>query len=182
MKLRQGFVSNSSSTSFTFIFKGKDMEALFNKMIENSAHFDLYSDTYGLTETKHITVNDVIDAVRSNSKGNLGEYDAPICIKISEAIKKAKKNIKDMQKWEDESIARGNGHDQYYIDEVFNLTRKLSQLEDLKKKGFKTVAVIGFGDSHGLVSGMDVGSIMDYEGRYIHINKPDFVVYTDQNR
>ena len=45
-----------------------------------------------------------------------------------------------------------------------------------------SVFVIGFGDNHGQISGVGLGTVMDYEGRYIDIDEKDFVVFTEQNR
>jgi len=53
-------------------------------------------------------------------------------------------------------------------------------LNRTKSKGLNSVLQIGFGDNHGDVCGGDVGTVMDYEGRHIRINKDDFVVITEK--
>jgi hypothetical protein len=52
----------------------------------------------------------------------------------------------------------------------------------MKKRGFKTVHIIGFGDNHGEICGGIVGNVMDYAGRHIYIDKDGFIVFTEQNR
>jgi len=59
---------------------------------------------------------------------------------------------------------------------------KISYVKKLINKGFNTAIMIGFGDNDGEISGGAVGITMDYEGRGIKMNEPDFVIMTEQNR
>ncbi len=62
------------------------------------------------------------------------------------------------------------------------LEKQLIVLQKAQERGLNAVIVIGFGDNDGEVSGLDLGIVMDYEGRNISIEAKDLVVFTEQNR
>jgi hypothetical protein len=68
MKIRQGFVSNSSSTSFTFIHKGDDLTELYKQIKQWDQYFQLRFDAYGEKETWCINEDNVINALQENEK------------------------------------------------------------------------------------------------------------------
>jgi hypothetical protein len=122
----------------------------------------------------HITYKDVIGAMQ-NIESNLKVIDSQEVVKeIDDSIKSWKNVIKDQEK-------RGINDDWYMQDLLDEASRK-SDTEDAIKAGFTKALIINFGDNHGDVCGGDVGNTMDYEGRNIHINKPDLIVTTEQNR
>jgi len=53
---------------------------------------------------------------------------------------------------------------------------------EAKRKGFTRLLKVDFGDNNGDISGGNIGTAMDYEGRKIRINTSDFIVFTEQNR
>jgi hypothetical protein len=193
MKYRSSFVSNSSSTSFTFVSKKDNLPDLIKKYDQ---YFNLYFTCYD-NEEYHITADNVISAIEELKK-KIEAQDAEESYKstkikynIDEYIEMLEKQSKEyLQSLAQEKENFGNNskqsHYKYFMDALMNelmqVSEKINKLKELNKKGFKIIYVIGFGDSHGEISGSGVGEVMDYEGRAININKPDFVVYTEQNR
>ena len=177
MKIRTGFVSNSSSTSFTFIFKGSKIKELFYLITKYDQYFDLYFTPY--EEKKlHCTAEDVVKSmkrVKSNSDlvsiksfhQNI-ESEIKLLEKRIEKVKCDRVSKEFEAKWDEE-----------YLFEILN---KKSSIEEAIEEGFEKVLIIDFGDNHGDISGGKVGYCMDYEGRSIDINKPDLIVTTEQNR
>ena len=179
MKIRTGFVSNSSSTSFTFIFKGNDFEDLYTMMRKYDQYFDLYNaDLFG--EPLHCNVEDIIKAIKEKAKiGSEYESNNPMIITpISKLISTSKETIEQNKK----QIEQLEKRNDFWLNLIMDKAMEISDLEDDKKAGFNGAFIIEFGDNHGDICGGDVGNLMDYEGRTISINKPDFIVYTEQNR
>jgi hypothetical protein len=154
MKIRWGFVSNSSSTSFTFIYKGNFVDVLR----KYNQYFDLYY------ENMHINVEDVIHSIMS------------VFPKVNTSIKCLLEDI-------DHRIGLYKEYsNDYYFQEEVDLTSKKYKIIKLASKGLDKCIKIDFGDNHGEIEGGIIGTVMDYEGRMISINKPDLVVFTEQNR
>ena len=186
MKLRNGFVSNSSSTSFTFCFKGNKIETLYNMILKYRRYFDLsFSgwDEYAYTCNASDIVKSIEGLMKNNEKA---EWDKIEIMTINDLIEVNKKDIKEMDREIAESKKEKKicGYDstkwkmeikQHYADKIETLNR-------IKKQGPDHAVIIGFGDNDGNISGGDVGNAMDYEGRNIHISEKDFAVFTEQNR
>ena len=169
MKKRNGFVSNSSSTSFTFIFKGDTVQDLSKTIQKYGKCFDLeymYWDD-NCYSCNAQDVSEAIEAYIDDPKNMLNRHDKVSVILIDDYIEVIIKEIKESTGY------RG------YVDD---LKKQLVKIQSAKKKGLTSVLNIEFGDNDGDISGGDLGYCMDYEGRYISIDKKDFIVYTEQNR
>lgn len=182
MKIRNGFVSNSSSTSFTFCFKGKK-----NKGVKPLCDLILtkYSECFSRSYDEwHCNAQDVVEAIGRCYK-QTGEWNKAECVSIDKVIgdnkfylEIIKKDIKDAEdkKETDAWIFR------HFLEKKQELESKIKILDNIKKKGLTTLLLMDFGDNHGEVCDCDLGRAMDYDGRYIDINGKDLVVFTEQNR
>jgi len=174
MKIRNGFVSNSSSTSFTFCYKGKGIKPLTNLILTKySSNFERCYDEWSCN------ASDVVKAIENCFEhGNKWDKIKPVHIdKIIEQEEfSLKRVIEDMEQEKDEYWKQRS------IEREQTLEAKIRKLQSIKEKGLTTVLIVGFGDSHGEVSGGSIGYAMDYDGRCIDINGKDLVVFTEQNR
>jgi hypothetical protein len=180
MKIRTGFVSNSSSTSFFFYTKTNNPQELFDLITKYHQYFDLqYNENYGDKDDKPIqtiTYKDVINSIKSIPK-----LKSNCCMSFNDYVKELTQQneilIKDLKTMPDNDFSK-----KYYIEEYQYNMENLDRIKKAKLNQLNNIWTIGFGDNHGDVCGYGVGVIMDYEGRNIYINKNDFVVYAKLNR
>ena len=163
MKIRQGFISNSSSTSFMFIFKGETKEDLYDAIWKNRKDFHLVTD-----DNYSCCAEFLVDAIESNLT----------IVELGNRVNSIDSIIKDLNK----SIADISGYkldkrtEKVCIDEYNGYIGKLIHLKD---KGFKTILQISFGDNHGDISGGNVGTTMDYESYHFeNYEKKDLAIIT----
>ena len=192
MKARKGFVSNSSSTSFTFAHKGKDIGELYDQIHKYNQYFDLHYYNCYDNKSLRIGAGDVVDAIQQCDIKERPDYCEPITFTIDEHIKDLKSHLERDKKYFQKVVKQMDANPEkaknlnscysYALEQVFEAEKKIEDFEKLKEDRFTTVHVIGFGDNDGDVCGTDVGVVMDYEGRNIYINKHDFYVVTEQNR
>jgi len=191
MKIKADFVTNSSSTSFTFIFRGNSILDLFEKMRKYKNKFEIeyeypeYCDEYMNGPIK-INVEDIISSIEEGIAKNNKYYEKDdidyVRIGDIEALEeRIIPNLDYCLKEVADNIVNNKRTPQYVFDEINTFNNQLDILEKAKKKNMKSL-VIGFGDNHGEVCGTPVAFAMDYEGRNIKIDKPDLIVYTEQNR
>ena len=182
MKIRHGFISNSSSTSFTFCFRGK--EDLYNLIWKYRDYFSL--STIGWTSSVFsCNACSVVACIESVVVDNVKDDWKETSVKnIEEEIK----NFEECLKETEETIKRAkeDGDKEWLVDmykkSKENLIAHCDRLKTAKEKGLNKVLVVEFGDNHGHIQGGDVGNAMDYEGRNIDIDEKDFIVFTEQNR
>ena len=184
MKIRKGFVTNSSSTNFIFGFKGDAVDDLV-KAIQN--HPDAFSLCFVGGWKKPIyykcNADDVTKAIVevSNTKSKY-EFEN---IKIRdplEVIEEEEKQFAEHKKWEEEYEKEHPDYVSFnddYIEKMYN--KKILYLKEIAERGMM-VLEIEFGDNHGHIEGGDLGMAMDYEGRRIEIFSDDLIVVTEQNR
>lgn len=175
MKIREGFVSNSSSTSFWFVYKGNkgDVTNLCDLIVTKYREFfNLTFNPYEDTAPQHCNYADVAEAIRDVAK------DPSVAHTVDEAILVFEDNIKQTENY----MVQSKHDDGYYMQELMQLHDQLDILMKAKKNGLTVAVNIGFGDNHGDVSGPGLGATMDYEGRGIRINREDLVVFTEQDR
>ena len=176
MKIKSDFVTNSSSTSFTFAWKGDKID-LMKELIKHSKDFDLQYEDY---EDKLLTV-DVWDIVRSIDdvmKNNPEDaYYKPEIVSIDEKIKEVKRSIEYYKE-----LANDDDTGRWWSDSLEEEEEKLKLFESIKEKGLLSTFTIGFGDNHGEICGGRIGYTMDYRGRHISINDSGLLVTTEQNR
>ena len=164
MKIRSGHVSNSSSTSFVFYLKDNTLDYLISRLRKYHQHFELENPYPDIISAQEIGVEDVIREIMNI------EVEM---VSIDEVIEMREAELAEINNYSESP---------YKIEYILEAQEECIEAERMKKDGFTSVAVIGFGDNHGDITGNAVGMIMDYEGRYIHINHRDFRVRTFQNR
>lgn len=174
MKIRCGFVSNSSSTSFTFCYKGEGIKALTDLILTKyRGQFERSYDEW------HCNAMDVVESIETSSK-NKSEWYKVEAVHIDKVIENEQTCldtvIQDLEEEKEDYWKR------YNLDRKQELENKIARLKRIKERGLVTVLIMDFGDNHGAVQGGNVGYAMDYDGRYIDIDKQDLVVFTEQNR
>ena len=178
MKTRNGFVSNSSSTSFTFCYKGDGVKPLTDLILNK--YRNQFSRSY---DEWHCNALDVINAIERcfNSKS---EFNCVQCNTIDKIILDAQAYLDRIkQDIKEEEAKKDNGWLlQNALEHKQETELKIQKLNAIKERGLTTVLVIDFGDNHGEVQGGYIGYAMDYDGRYIDINSNDLVVFTELNR
>jgi len=229
MKVRTGFVSNSSSTAFIFCWKSDQLDDLFQQIRLWNQYFHLYAD-HDKDETI-VTSEDVCEAMDSvMNKGLSFDPDriigiTPIANEIQdlhEFCTEREDEYKTVSQEKDSARVR---HELKLIErQIMRYANDIDRYTGLLKKGFISLLEFTFGDNHGDVGSyvptidgyntLDemsqtmyhlrtvkrfavwksragetwdqfakrVGTIMDYEGRYINIRKPGLHVFTEQRR
>lgn len=170
MKIRNGFVSNSSSTSFTFCFKGEGYKPLTDLILTR------YDDCFNRSWDEYTCT--AYDVTRSIKEACL--FGGLKTVSIDNIIYSDKEQIKYLER--DIKNSKLDYAKGYFLKHIQELKAKIKKLQTIKKKGLTTVLIIGFGDNSGTVCGGDVGMAMDYDGRDIDINEKDLVIFTEQNR
>lgn len=167
MKIRNGFVSNSSSTSFVFVFKDGELP---DAMKKHESYFNLSHEGYN-DEMYFCNHEEVLKCLEEIPAVDAGEY----CNKLIEEIEERKKDYKIYMS-EFPSLVN------YVKEDIDKMNLRLKKIKSKMKKGFNKVITVGFGDNHGDFSGDGIGCVMDYEGRYISIDDNSLYVETEQNR
>lgn len=183
MKIKHDFVTNSSSTTFVFVYSGDKFD-LYQRLLERKEKFNItYTDCDDVTHT--VTVWDVIRAIdsiiRSDDSDN---WILPEPHSIDDAIKDKERDIKDNKKYLKEKLKPDEDEwDCKFFQEMISRQEEdLRGLKRSKEKKLDKVFIVGFGDNHGEISGPGIGMAMDYAGRKIHIDDDDFRLYTEQAR
>ncbi len=187
MKFKRKAVTNSSSTSFMFAFKGNTINELFDLMRKNEVFFELSSNIWNEKEPKSCDVDDIIEAMTSLFDSGLDYYNIKIdpienIIKdrcISEENSKAYM-IEDIKRKRDAGEELNDNH--YWMEHIIEEGETTKKLVMAKDRGLNSVIVIGFGDNDGHISGGNVGNLMDYVGRLIDLSTPEIMVVTEQDR
>ena len=183
MKIRVGFVANSSSTSFTFLTKKSGKSELVKQILEHYTKFNLTHVSPAFLDTEcvyHCTAEDVCEAIKV--------LTARQPQKIDKCIEEEKQEIEQSKKWWEDSKSlcaderSMSLHEKWHEEALSDMMKKVIWLEQAKSQGFTHVFEVKFGDNDGDFSGGNVGITMDYEGRYIDIDDESFKVKTEQAR
>lgn len=180
MKIRTGFVSNSSATSFYFSLNGGKEELLALIM-----KYRVFFDFDGLKDDDSVfergmSAEDLVSAIKK--LGRIQSVDIGACVKESEkrlqTYADRSKEMRDEESRNENPSRLSDLYDGALRDEM----DLLSEFDTSKKRGLRNLIRIDMGDHEGAISGGLVGNVMDYRGRYINIDKKDFRIFTRQNR
>lgn len=182
MKIK-GFVTNSSSTNFIFIFDGETKEDLYKILKKYPRFFDLEYNPFDGGTLFKIDVDQVIEAIESVVNKNIS-YPGPVIVQnIDQVIKDREERIEHQKEYYEESVAedpkRSIG---FILDWMMENEELIHMIKSAKRIGMKSVLEIQFGDNNGHISGGDIGVTMDYQGRYINLSSLDITILTEQNR
>ena len=160
MKIKTDFVTNSSSTSYFFIFKGKDENDLF-KIMKN--HWDRFEYQSCYDNNKIINVYEIIEYMKSEGYLKV--------VSITDSIEETKKRIKELNKSLKDKTLNTN-----YCYKYIQINEKILELLKYKKsKGFKLVASAGFCDGDA----NEVGATMRYSNMNDDIDHLKIFKYDD---
>jgi len=168
LKLRLGFVTNSSSTNHTIMWKG-DKQNLKEILIKHKNIFPTSLD-WGYAEYS-ITSEEIIDAIMSMLH---------TAQEKSDIIKELEERLISAHAWVQKEANRSHGIIYGYAAEEVAYVEKI--LDAAKNGDFDWKLDVSFGDNHGDFEGGALGNIMDYEGRYIRLDEKDVYYTTEQNR
>jgi hypothetical protein len=181
MKTRQGFVSNSSSTSFFFIIKEPTEKCLYDMIRKYKDRFNLSTkwDNTENTSCNHIDVIDELEKVFAKAPRN--EWDEPLGFSILSKIGDLEIEIEENKQRSIDSKEPDYAR-KWWREDIYRAESDIGLLKEASKNGLTWIYNIQFGDNHGDVCGGRIGCTMDYAGQGMEINTPDFVVYTEPNR
>ncbi|MEK6833207.1 MAG: hypothetical protein AABY32_04110 [Nanoarchaeota archaeon] len=170
MKIRNGFVSNSSSSSFIVCFKGKTLKDCFNCMKNHKEVFNIegeYLDPEnkfnGYDWIKHTTsLEEIINILKplyvpyKNDK-----YVSYVTVrKLEDLIQEQKDQLPFS--------------DKYYIEK---LNGKIKKLEKSYNKGLKSVLLFRAGDTDKGINIDPLRNILDSEGYQLECNYDDLIIF-----
>jgi hypothetical protein len=163
MKIRLGFITNSSSTNHIIMWKG-DKYDLKKLLIERISIFPTNFSSYKNYQIEKVNV---LDAILSMIEAATDK---------EAMIKELQERLDWAERWY--KNAKNYSYSKDYAKEALIFAKKLVELS--KNKDW--MLEVSFGDSEGNFKGGDLGYVMDYEGRYINVEEDDFAYKTEQNR
>lgn len=181
MKIRQGFVSNSSSSSFIVCFQGKTKEDAFSAMKKHPQVFNFSGPGYIEDSADWVSceLDDVIDAIghrikvvdKITKKDSLWELslDNPVIVPLSFVFADYKHQYEETF----------NSEFAFVIDLRKELKTQMKALSEAKDNGLNRALVLEAGDNHGHIMGNDVALLLDYEGRNTVFVSEDLAVIGD---
>lgn len=161
MKIKQDFVTNSSSTSFIFIFQGTKRTDLFKQVINNEDTFHISYEPWQELATQY-DVGDLLETMIGLIRKNDGDkYYLPNIYPLENLVETIEKNISDYTRYLEEEKKQHtakNGSANDYIFKLYteNLATNKKNLEIVNRfiatgVQFSTVE-ISFGND-GIVMG-----------------------------
>ena len=182
MKLKLSFVTNSSSSSFIFIFNGNERGTLFDLIRKYKEKFNLTEDfSYGdFSDVRSVNYHFVIDCLDELfDKGNKIKTIDILIDEVESHLEYWKKEVKKYKKEKEKNPEKYNflEYSERYQKEAED---RIEQLKRIKSNGLLNFMKIEFGDSHGDFHG-DTPSVLDYNAKFISMEKDDLAIITENN-
>jgi len=178
MKIKQDFVTNSSSTSFTFVFKGTTRNDLFEQLYKNKEEFNLEYDTWDDRLFK-MEVWDIISTILGFiKKDKYDRYYKPDIYPVASLVEYIEKEIQDMKKYIQDTDDGNKSMISYYDSDINKREKDLKEINRLIDTGeiFSTFE-LSFGND-GVVSG-DLGTVMEMECVWDDYENKEFFIVRD---
>ena len=181
MKIKQDFVTNSSSTGFIFMFKGNQRTDLFKQMVKYEDKFKLYNE-YGGGED-YIDVWDIIrelDPILSSSREDPWYLPGPL--KLTDLLERHESELREYEKTLKEELKREEEEEihwkssEYTISYIKEVKEKIVKVKKAIHNKLDHYVEVSFGDNDGMISGGRIGTTMDCSGKNIKLNQRDFMV------
>jgi len=138
MLIKRDFVTNSSSTSYIFVFRGRELNDLYSVMKDNWRSFEFIDEIY------NVNVYEVIKIIN--------EKDYVKVIDINDKIKEIEKNIITYKRLIKDERDKSSIYLEYYKDEIEKDEKLIELLKYKERKGFKSISTCGFSDHNGNLS------------------------------
>jgi hypothetical protein len=133
MKYKNDLITNSSSTSYIFLFNGSTKEDLFDNMKDMWREFEIGKESDD--DYSRVNVNEVIDYIREHVR----------IISSEELIKNLKSIIKDLEKRKSEYPKN-----EWVLKEIKHQKSILNSVkESIEESGFESATYVDFHDNEG---------------------------------
>lgn len=182
MKIKSDFVTNSSSSSFIFVFRGVNQNDLFQLIKKYQEIFNLTEDwSYGdVSDIRSVDYMFVIHCLKKYLEGDGKIKTIDILLKdLEDNVKYWEKDLRKeklkQKKSKDYDNYRLTSSKQYLKEAKI----KLQTVKDaVKNKGLDHFLEVGFGDSHGDFHG-EKPSVLDYNRDNLELEKDDLCIITE---
>jgi len=176
MKIKNDFITNSSSTSYIFLTKEKNKRNIYSLLRDDYAiysEFDLETNEYNDSKIS-CNVGDVISEMK--------KYSRKIKFKnIEEILNELEESCKDYKNENKENIE--DRYDSFYTRQFYKTMLKSKIVEQAISDGFMYYLDVEFGDGGGcgIVEGNDVGKLLHWFGDGIKIFNNNLIIFTENH-
>lgn len=184
MKIRSGFVSNSSSTAFMFVTKGDSIDNLQEQVLKYCSNRFAHMDSYDSDRTFDVydvvrEMKEVYSSCKDSNYHEVGKFQ-PIDGFIEKLEKDASWCEDQLEKEEREEKKSKPSYSfvDYYRKQIGVTRERAQELREAKERGFTHVFTVDFGND-GMVDG-EVGDAVRGNGNRIMTVDKDLIVFNEE--